>query len=55
MQNMRMKKYLLAFSMWKQPWQTRSNIVHDTQFFFKNLFCFMNHKLYKFVWFFAIM
>jgi len=37
-----------CISMWKQPWWSHFNIMHGTQFPFSFLFCFIDHKVYKY-------
>jgi hypothetical protein len=53
MQKVRMEN-AFAFSMWK-AWWSHFNTMHGTQFPFYFFFCLIDHKLYKFVWFLAIM
>jgi hypothetical protein len=55
MQKVRMEN-AFAFSMWKQLWWSHFNTMHGTQSpFYFYFFCLIDHKLYKFMWFLAIM
>jgi hypothetical protein len=48
-------KFSFAFNMWKHSWWIVSILCNDTQSSLYFIFCYMNHKLYKFVWCLAIM
>jgi hypothetical protein len=47
-------KMTFAFHMWKQPWWSCFNIMHDVQSPLYFFFSFIHHKLYKIVWFLII-